>query len=100
MENAFVVKGTFRDEYNILLSESIDSLYGEEVEVIIRPVHRKRNTSRDLLNSEEKNLAMLKKYVNDNLSSIIKEITGILKYDVDVEQEKQNYKEYLIGKYL
>lgn len=47
MENAIVVKGTLIDGMNIVLKESINSLYGEEIEVIIRPILKKE---KDIVN--------------------------------------------------
>jgi hypothetical protein len=47
MENAIVVKGTLIDGMNILLKESINSFYGEEIEIIIRPIQQKK---KDIVN--------------------------------------------------
>lgn len=64
MENAIIVKGTLVDGFNIILNESIDTLYGEEIEVIIRPVYKKKeyNIQKTSILEEIKNI--FEKYKN------------------------------------
>ncbi len=68
------------DEYNVL--EEIARQCGMSVEELIHKwihEHSKRN--------------------NIEISSVVKELTGIISKDVDLEKEQEDYRKHLQGKY-
>ncbi|MCP5495454.1 MAG: hypothetical protein H7A23_12925 [Leptospiraceae bacterium] len=84
MENAIVVKGTLVDGFNIILNESIDTLYGEEIEVIIRPIYKKKEN-----NIQKRDILEEIKYIFEKYKNVVpfKEIEDPIQWQRQIRDE-------------